>query len=71
MASSTCAAGSDIPDKGFDLLMMRMHKTADNYEARTIQIAKDFKNPIDTVLVRNKLYVLEFGNGAIWEITFD
>lgn len=65
------AAGSDIPDKGFDLLMMRMHKTVDNYEARTIQVAKDFKNPIDTVLVKNKLYVLEFGNGAIWEITFD
>jgi hypothetical protein len=28
-----------------------------------------FGAPIDEVLVENKLYVLDYGLGAIWEVT--
>ncbi|MFN8482419.1 MAG: PQQ-dependent sugar dehydrogenase [Anaerolineae bacterium] len=65
------AAGGTLQDKGQDLLYLRLNKRGDNYEATTTQIARGFKNPIDTLLVDNKLYVLEFGDaGAIWELTF-
>ncbi len=66
------AAGGTLQDKGQDLLYIRLRKTGDNYEAMTTQIARSFKNPIDTVLVDNHLYVLEFGDaGSIWELTFE
>ena len=66
------AAGGSLQDKGQDLLYLRLNKQGDNYEASTTQIARGFKNPIDTALVDNKLYVLEFGDaGAIWELTFE
>jgi hypothetical protein len=36
----------------------------------TQQIAEGFKNPTDEVLIGNKLYVLEYGEGgSIWELT--
>jgi hypothetical protein len=51
---------------------MTLTKVGDNYEAVTTQIARGFKNPIDTAIVGNKLYVLEYGNkGAIWELAFE
>jgi hypothetical protein len=45
-------------------------KRGDNYEAVTTQIARGFVNPIDAVLIDDKLYVLDFGTGTLWEITF-
>jgi glucose/arabinose dehydrogenase len=66
------AAGGTLTDRGQDLLHLALTKRGDNYEAVTTQIARDFKNPIDAVLIDNRLYVLEFGPGsAIWEITFE
>jgi glucose/arabinose dehydrogenase len=66
------AAGGTLTDKGQDLLHLRLTRRADNYEAVTHQIARNFKNPIDSVLIENRLYVLEFGlDGAIWELTFE
>ncbi|MCA9837125.1 MAG: PQQ-dependent sugar dehydrogenase [Trueperaceae bacterium] len=66
------AAGGTLSDRGMDVLHMRLSPTEDNYEAVTTQIARNFKNPIDAVLVDNKLYVLEWGSeGAIWELSFE
>lgn len=66
------AAGGTLSDKGQDLLHLRLTKRGDNYEAVTNQIVRDFTNPIDAVLIENRLYVLEYGqDGAIWELTFN
>jgi glucose/arabinose dehydrogenase len=66
------AAGGTLTDRGEDLLHLQLTKQGDNYEAVTTQIARDFNNPIDAVLIENRLYVLEFGSSsAIWELTFE
>jgi glucose/arabinose dehydrogenase len=66
------AAGGTLTDKGQTLLHLALSKTEDNYEMVTTKLASGFKNPIDSVLIDNKLYVLEWGDqGAIWEITFE
>jgi glucose/arabinose dehydrogenase len=66
------AAGGTLSDKGQSLLHLSLTKTEANYEMVTTEIASGFINPIDTVLIENKLYVLEWGaEGAIWELTFE
>lgn len=58
-------------DPGQDVLHVVLEKTADgeNYTARCIRIAGGFVNPIDTELVGNRLYVLEYsGDRNLWEI---
>jgi glucose/arabinose dehydrogenase len=66
------AAGGTLSDKGQDLLHLTLTKRGDNYEAVTEQIARGFNNPIDAVMIENRLYVLEYGEGgAIWELTFE
>jgi glucose/arabinose dehydrogenase len=65
------AAGGTFSDSGHDLLHMQLTREGDNYKAVTTQIARDFQNPIDSVLIDNKLYVLDFATGAIWELTFE
>lgn len=65
------AAGGTLTDRGQDLLHLRLTKNGDNYEMHTVQVAREFKNPIDAVMIGNHLYVLEFGAGAIWELTFN
>lgn len=65
------AAGGTLTDRGQDLLHLQLTKQGDKYQAVTEQIARGFKNPIDAVLIENRLYVLEFsGDSAIWELTF-
>lgn len=65
------AAGGTLTDKGQDLLHLTLTKAGDNYSATAEQIARDFKNPIDAVMIENRLYVLEFSNNsALWELTF-
>jgi len=65
------SAGGSLTDRGQDLLHLQLTKRSDNYETITTQIARDFKNPIDAVLIENRLYVLDFGpGGTIWELTF-
>lgn len=65
------SAGGDLSDRGQDLLHLRLTRDGDTYAAVTEQIARDFKNPIDALLIGNRLYVLEFGgNGTLWELTF-
>jgi glucose/arabinose dehydrogenase len=65
------AAGGTLTDRGQDLLYLRLSKQGDNYETTATQIAREFKNPIDSVLIDNRLYVLDFGTGNIWELTFE
>jgi len=66
------AAGGTLSDAGQDLLHLSLTKHGDNYESVTTQIARNFKNPIDAVMVDKRLYVLEYGSdGAIWELTFE
>mgnify|MGYP000735845888 CR=1 FL=1 len=65
------AAGGTLTDRGQDLLHLTLTREGDNYSAVTTQIARGFKNPIDAVLIENRLYVLEFsGDSTIWELTF-
>ena len=66
------AAGGSFSDQGQDLLHLRLAKRGEDYESVTTQIARRFKNPIDAVMIENRLYVLEYGaDGAIWELTFE
>ena len=66
------AAGGTLSDQGQDLLHLRLTKRGEEYECVTTQIAREFKNPIDAVMIENRLYVLEYGaEGAIWELTFE
>ena len=66
------SAGGSLSDIGKDLLHLRLTKKGDQYEMQTNQIAKNFKRPIDAVLIRNQLYLLEHDpGGAIWELTFE
>lgn len=66
------SAGGTLTDRGQDLLHLQLTKNGDNYEAVTTQIARGFNNPIDAVLIENKLYVLDYGSGGtIWELTFN
>jgi glucose/arabinose dehydrogenase len=66
------AAGGTLSDKGQDLLHMVLKRNGDSYTATTTQLAAEFQNPIDAVLIENRLYVLDFGKeGAIWELTFE
>ena len=65
------AAGGTLTDRGQDLLYLELTKRGDNYETTTTQLAREFKNPIDAELIENRLYILEFGTGVIWELTFE
>ncbi|HUG33510.1 MAG TPA: PQQ-dependent sugar dehydrogenase [Anaerolineales bacterium] len=65
------SAGGTLTDRGQDLLHLQLTKNGDNYEAVTTQIASGFNNPIDSVLIGNRLYVLDYGSGGtLWELTF-
>jgi hypothetical protein len=66
------SAGGTLDDRGQDLLHMALTRSGDTYEAVTTQIAREFENPIDALLIENRLYVLEYGaEGAIWELSFE
>jgi glucose/arabinose dehydrogenase len=66
------SAGGTLTDRGQDLLHLRLTQRGDAYFVVATQIARDFKNPIDAVLIENRLYILEWAaGGAIWELTFE
>jgi glucose/arabinose dehydrogenase len=70
MLSWGASIGS-LPDQGRDLDALTLTKSGSSYTVRTDEIASDFKNPIDEVMLDGNLYVLEYGQGgAIWELTF-
>jgi glucose/arabinose dehydrogenase len=59
-----------LADPGQDLLHLDLAKEGDAYTASVTQIARDFDHPIDSLLIGDKLYVLDWGGkGTLWEIT--
>ncbi len=65
------AAGGTLPDRGQDLLALQLSKSGNNYTMTARQIVRDLHNPIDSAIVGEKIYVLEFGEKvALWEFTF-
>ncbi len=59
-------------EPGEDLFHIKLIKidSADNYEVAVTRIAQGFSNPVDAVLIGNKIYAIEVGSGSsIWEIT--
>jgi len=57
--------------EGEDLLLLEFESKDDPPRLRATRIVSDLLNPIDAILVGDKLYVLEFGSGAkVWEIGF-
>ena len=58
-------------DPSQDLLHLNLTKVGTtNYQLRAKRIVKDFNKPIDTEIIGNKIYVLEYGGSqGIWEIS--
>lgn len=58
-------------DSGQDLLHLNLTKVGNtNYKLNATRIVEGFSNPIDSEIIGNKIYVLEYGgNQGIWEIT--
>ena len=59
-------------EPGEDLLHLELTKIVaeDRYEAHVTRIAQGFHYPVDAVMVRNKIYVVENGAGSsLWEVT--
>jgi hypothetical protein len=58
-------------DPSQDLLHLEFTSLGTNYQLRATRIVGGFRNPADTALIGNKLYVLENGGSqGLWEITF-
>ncbi|MCG8605611.1 PQQ-dependent sugar dehydrogenase, partial [bacterium] len=56
-------------DPGMDLLHLELTKDGD-YQMSATRIVSGFANPIDAVMVGNRIYVLEWGGSrGIWEVT--
>jgi glucose/arabinose dehydrogenase len=57
-------------DAGQDLLHLQLTKSGSTYRLQATRIVGDFNNPIDAVLIANRLYVLDYGGTqSIWEVT--
>jgi hypothetical protein len=60
-----------FPDVGRDLLGLEMPPTGQGVQVRTRKLASGFTSPIDSVLIGNKLYVLEYGaTSRVYELSF-
>lgn len=60
-----------LTDSGQDLLHLKLTKVGDTYQLKATAIARSFNHPIDSAILNQKLYVLDYGGaGSIWEIAF-
>ncbi len=58
-------------DESEDLLHLDLVPQGDTFAARVTRLVRGFINPIDAVLLGDKLYVIEFGDGVhLWQIDF-
>ncbi len=57
-------------DPGEDLLFLELTKSQDSYTTKVTRIVEGFSGPIDAVIVGNKMYILEYSGGSIYEVTF-
>ena len=53
-----------------DLLHLELERQGENYQARVTRVARGFRLPVDAALVGSTMYVLEYGGGKIWRLTF-
>ncbi|MEH2463900.1 PQQ-dependent sugar dehydrogenase [Nostoc sp.] len=63
--------GGPFKDPSQDLLDLKLIKVGTtNYQLQAKRIVQGFSNPIDTEIIGNKIYVLEYGGiQGIWEIS--
>lgn len=57
-------------DAGEDLLHMELIPDGLNFKAKIQKLVTGFRNPIDSEILSNRVYVLTFGDASIWELTF-
>jgi hypothetical protein len=58
-------------DPSQDLVDLNLTKIGTNYQARVTRLVGGFSNPIDAVIISNRIYVVEYsGSQGVWEITF-
>lgn len=70
--SSTTATGPFL-DPSQDLLHIDLKKesSGENYVARVTRLVGGFTNPIDSVMLQNQLYVIEYGGSqSVWKVVF-
>lgn len=60
-------------NEGSDLLHLELSydSTMDNYFVRTRRIVDGFNEPVDAIMIKNEMYVIEYGGdrGNMWKIT--
>lgn len=63
------ATNGMFPDPGRDLLGIKLIPVGSSFEIETRQLVTGFTQPIDSLLLGNKLYVIEYGAaGRIYEL---
>jgi hypothetical protein len=69
-AVAATPANGMFPDAGRDLLALELRPAGDSFQIRSRKLVSGFANPVDSVLVGNKLYVLEYGGTSrVYEIS--
>lgn len=64
------ASNGMFPDPGRDLLAIKLIPVSGGFEIETRQVVTGFTQPIDSLLLGGKLYVIEYGAaGRIYEIS--
>lgn len=59
-----------FPDVGRDLLALELRPAGDSFQIQARKLVSGFASPIDSVLIGNKLYVLEYGGTSrVYEIS--
>ncbi|MDF3065145.1 MAG: cytochrome c class [Polyangiaceae bacterium] len=63
-------ANGMLPDQGRDLLALEVLPAGESFQIRTRKLVSGFARPVDSVLIGNKLYVLEYGGTSrVYEIS--
>ncbi|WP_456151592.1 PQQ-dependent sugar dehydrogenase [Defluviicoccus vanus] len=64
------SAAGPFKDPGQDLLHLNLTKTTTGYSLHATRIVGNFNNPIDSAMINNKIYVIDYGGTqSIWEVT--
>lgn len=56
-------------DGAADLVHLKLIKVGENYQVRTARVVTGFWYPIDAEIIANKIYVIEYGEYGIFEVT--
>ena len=67
---TSTAANDLLPDPGRDLLGLRLIPVSGGFEVESRQLVTGFSQPIDSLLLGGKLYVIEYGTaGRVIELS--